>query len=78
MKTKLLKKHIGLFLIFLFMGFSANAHVWEIRVNQNQDGTLTWYLQSYHSPQKEAVVLEVRVLSLMGHTITLQRYFQVA
>ncbi|MBS4043265.1 MAG: PKD domain-containing protein, partial [Chitinophagaceae bacterium] len=25
------------------------AHVWEIRVNQNQDGSLTWYLQSYHT-----------------------------
>ncbi|WKD84677.1 Serine-rich platelet adhesin [Polaribacter huanghezhanensis] len=47
MKTKLLKKYIGL-LLFLFIGFSANAHVTEIRVNQNQDGTLTWYLQTYH------------------------------
>ena len=25
-----------------------SAHVTEIRVNQNQDGTLTWYLQTYH------------------------------
>ncbi|MFN0728956.1 HYR domain-containing protein [Polaribacter gochangensis] len=48
MKTKLLKKHIGLFLIFLFIGFSASAHTWEIRVKQNTDGTLTWYGQSYH------------------------------
>jgi hypothetical protein len=27
---------------------SALAHVWEIRVNQNQNGTLTFYMQSYH------------------------------
>ena len=34
--------------LFLFLSWSVNAHVTEIRVNQNADGTLTWYLQTYH------------------------------
>ncbi|HEY9178642.1 MAG TPA: HYR domain-containing protein [Flavipsychrobacter sp.] len=33
----------------LLLTVASYAHVWEIRVNQAQNGTLTWYLQSYHS-----------------------------
>lgn len=32
----------------LFISGSLMAHVTEIRVNQNQNGSLTWYLQTYH------------------------------
>ncbi|MDB5196841.1 MAG: hypothetical protein JWP88_1212 [Flaviaesturariibacter sp.] len=39
---------IGLMLMTL-CAFQASAHTWEIRVKQNQNGTLTWYGQSYHS-----------------------------
>jgi hypothetical protein len=35
--------------LLLFFTITAYAHVREIRVNQNADGTLTWYLQTYHS-----------------------------
>jgi len=48
MKSKLLKNYLAIFFM-LFTFASVSAHVWEIRVNQNQDGSLTWYLQSYHS-----------------------------
>jgi hypothetical protein len=34
--------------LMLLSATAALAHVWEIRVNQNQDGSLTWYMQSYH------------------------------
>jgi hypothetical protein len=47
-KTPPMRKLL-LFFAFLFVTVSSFAHVWEIRVNQAQDGTLTWYLQSYHS-----------------------------
>ncbi|MEZ5017569.1 MAG: HYR domain-containing protein [Flavipsychrobacter sp.] len=33
----------------LCLTVASYAHVWEIRVNQAQNGTLTWYLQSYHT-----------------------------
>ena len=33
----------------MLFSFQAFSHVWEIRVNQNVDGSLTWYVQSYHS-----------------------------
>jgi hypothetical protein len=39
---------IGIMLMLL-CAFQASAHTWEIRVKQNQDGTLTWYGQSYHA-----------------------------
>jgi hypothetical protein len=35
-------------LLLTLLTLPAFAHVWEVRVNQAQDGTLTWYLQSYH------------------------------
>ena len=41
-------------LALLFLSFNAIAHTWEIRVNQAADGTLTWYLQSYHPPAEAA------------------------
>ena len=44
---KLLQSSIVLLLV-LFSFFTAQAHVWEIRVNQNTDGSLIWYVQSYH------------------------------
>ena len=44
---KLLQSSIVLLLV-LFTFFTARAHVWEIRVNQNTDGSLIWYVQSYH------------------------------
>jgi hypothetical protein len=51
-KQLLLKKMKGSFFIAILMllfSWQANAHVTEIRVNQNADGTLTWYLQTYHT-----------------------------
>lgn len=36
-------------LLLILLTIPAFAHVWEIRVKQAQDGTLTWYLQSYHT-----------------------------
>ncbi len=42
-----MKKLLSL-VILLLLTMSSYAHVWEIRVNQAQNGTLTWYLQSYH------------------------------
>ncbi|MDX9883317.1 MAG: cadherin-like domain-containing protein [Prolixibacteraceae bacterium] len=44
---KFLHYCFALFLMF-FMSQTVNAHVWEIRVNQSTDGSLTWYVQSYH------------------------------
>src|SRR5688572_10784049 len=42
-------KAFWLFILFFTVGISTTiAHVWEIRVNQNQNGSLTWYMQSYH------------------------------
>ncbi len=43
-------KKIALFFVILFiLGLNSSmAHVTEIRVNQAQDGSLTWYLQTYH------------------------------
>ena len=38
MMKKLLKNYLATFLM-LFAFVTASAHVWEIRVNQNQDGT---------------------------------------
>jgi hypothetical protein len=35
--------------LLLFCGSAAFAHVTEIRVNQAQDGSLTWYLVTYHA-----------------------------
>lgn len=41
--------HYCFALVFSLVVFqTANAHVWEIRVNQSTDGSLTWYVQSYH------------------------------
>jgi len=42
-----MKKLLSL-VTLLLLTMSSYAHVWEIRVNQAQNGTLTWYLQSYH------------------------------
>jgi hypothetical protein len=42
-----MKRMLTLVLLML-LSVASFAHVWEIRVNQNQNGTLTWYLQSYH------------------------------
>ena len=44
---------MALFAVML-LGFTADAHTWEIRVNQNQDGSLTWYIQSYHTSNESA------------------------
>ncbi|MDF3077371.1 MAG: hypothetical protein K0S09_1260 [Sphingobacteriaceae bacterium] len=38
----------GLVLVMLLCTSAAFGHVTEIRVNQGQDGKLTWYLSSYH------------------------------
>ncbi|MFK5890080.1 MAG: T9SS type A sorting domain-containing protein [Flavobacteriaceae bacterium] len=48
MKSIKLFKKFGLTLCFIFLTQFIYSHVTEIRVNQNQDGTLTWYLQTYH------------------------------
>lgn len=52
MKEQLLKTIKSPFLLgifFLLFTIEAFSHVTEIRVNQNADGSLTWYLQTYHS-----------------------------
>ncbi len=41
-------KRIFSLVTLLLLTVASYAHVWEIRVNQAQNGTLTWYLQSYH------------------------------
>lgn len=41
-------KKILLFVTCLFVTILSFAHVTEIRVNQTQDGSLTWYLMTYH------------------------------
>ena len=41
-------KKILLFVTCLFVTILSFAHVTEIRVNQAQDGSLTWYLMTYH------------------------------
>ncbi|MCP9234834.1 HYR domain-containing protein [Lewinella sp. JB7] len=41
-------RSVGLLLLFVLLALPSFAHTWEIRVNQNQDGTLTWFMQSYH------------------------------
>ncbi|MDP1728245.1 MAG: T9SS type A sorting domain-containing protein [Bacteroidota bacterium] len=44
-----LKKKMFFFLLLFIIGLSSTmAHVTEIRVNQAQNGSLTWYLQTYH------------------------------
>ncbi|MBW7912550.1 MAG: HYR domain-containing protein [Taibaiella sp.] len=42
-------KRFTMLVTLLLLTVASYAHVWEIRVNQAQNGTLTWYLQSYHS-----------------------------
>ena len=42
-------KRIFSLVTLLLLTVASYAHIWEIRVNQAQNGTLTWYLQSYHS-----------------------------
>lgn len=42
-------KRFTLLVTLMLLTVASYAHVWEIRVNQAQNGTLTWYLQSYHS-----------------------------
>ena len=37
----------------LLFSWQANAHVTEIRVNQNANGSLTWYLQTYQFVAKK-------------------------
>ena len=44
---KFLLRFFTLLMVF-FITQAVQAHVWEIRVNQNTDGSLTWYVQSYH------------------------------
>ena len=48
---KLLKKYRSfvLTMCFLLIGQLAYSHVTRIRVKQNQDGTLTWRVETYHS-----------------------------
>src|SRR5688572_4783207 len=41
-------KKLVSFVTLLLLTVASYAHVWEIRVNQAQNGSLTWYLQSYH------------------------------
>lgn len=43
-----MKKLLSL-VTLLILSMASYAHVWEIRVNQAQNGDLTWYLQSYHT-----------------------------
>jgi hypothetical protein len=47
---KLFKKYRGfvLTMCFLLIGQLAYSHVTRIRVKQNQNGSLTWYVQTYH------------------------------
>lgn len=44
---KILHYCVGILLMVLTFQ-TVDAHVWEIRVNQSTDGSLTWYVQSYH------------------------------
>ncbi len=45
------KAKLGLiaFIFLMMLSFSASAHVFEIRYNQASNGSITWYLISYHS-----------------------------
>ncbi len=45
------KAKIGIIAFFILMlsGFSVAAHVFEIRYNQAANGSITWYLISYHA-----------------------------
>ena len=45
----LLRKLLFLVTLFLMCALTTFAHSWEIRVAQNQNGTLTWWSQSYHT-----------------------------
>jgi hypothetical protein len=49
--SKTLKRFMLMLMLIAgsFISQKAFAHVFEIRVIQAQDGTLTWYLQSYHA-----------------------------
>ena len=40
---------IAILMLIILSSLQVSAHTWEIRVNQNQNGTLTWYIQSYHT-----------------------------
>jgi hypothetical protein len=44
------KPKLGLiaFIFLMMLSFSASAHVFEIRYNQASNGSITWYLISYH------------------------------
>ncbi|MBL7809091.1 MAG: HYR domain-containing protein, partial [Saprospiraceae bacterium] len=42
------------FLLNLLITGNLKAHTWEVRVNQNPDGSLTWYLQNWHSFSEQA------------------------
>ena len=64
---KTFKKKLA-FLTMLFLivlsSFQASAHTWEIRVNQNQDGSLTWYVQSYHSITESSCISQAYLSGL--------------
>lgn len=49
LQTSICMKKLLTFVTLMLFAVASSAHVWEIRVNQAQNGTLTWYLQSYHS-----------------------------
>ena len=61
---KLKLKFIAIFAIMLF-SLSISAHTWEIRVNQNQNGSLTWYIQSYHSINETACISQANQSGLI-------------
>ena len=61
---KLKFKVIAFFAIMLF-GINVSAHTWEIRVNQNQNGSLTWYIQTYHFLSETACVTQANLSGLI-------------
>ena len=57
---------VALFLVTM----TTFAHTWEIRVNQNQDGSLTWYIQSYHTIGETACTTEAYKSGLIINGVT--------
>ena len=47
-----IKLSIIVFIVLMMANFSASAHVFEIRYNQALNGSITWYLISYHSTEQ--------------------------
>ncbi|MEO6830785.1 MAG: hypothetical protein ABI378_01070, partial [Chitinophagaceae bacterium] len=71
-----MKKILSL-LTLMLISVASFAHTWEIRVNQEQDGSLTWYVQSYHFTSETACITDANQsgITINGTNYAIQAVF---